>query len=454
VSAESALGEGTEARRRTRSVEVLVVGAGPAGLAAAADLARAGIEVEVLERESEPGGIPRHSHHAGYGLRDLHRWLRPMTGPAYARCWTTRAVDAGARVRTSTSVTGWASGSQDPGEAGTPSLDVVSPDGLERVRAAAVLLATGARERPRSARLVAGSRPAGVYTTGQLQQAVHLHRQSVGRRAVVVGAEHVSYCALLTLAQAGVEVVALVTPHPRTQTFPAFAAAATVRWAVPVLCNTEVVALHGRPRLTSVEVRHDDGRSARIAADTVVFTADWIPDHELARRAGLPMAAGSRAPIVDTGLRTPRPGVFAAGNLVHPVHTADVVALAGQHAARSVRAWTLSGRDRSGWPAAAAAGGVRVEPGGAVLWVAPGLVPPSAAEADGARTPPPRGRFTIWLDRLVERPVLTVRQGGRVLLYRSRRRALLPGRAIDLPADWLDAVLDGGPPITMGVEPA
>jgi len=66
VSAESALGEGTEARRRTRSVEVLVVGAGPAGLAAAADLARAGIEVEVLERESEPGGIPRHSHHAGY----------------------------------------------------------------------------------------------------------------------------------------------------------------------------------------------------------------------------------------------------------------------------------------------------------------------------------------------------------------------------------------------------
>src|SRR4051794_36445163 len=161
--------------------QVLIVGAGPAGLSAAAELARTGRgDVLVLEREAEAGGIPRHSHHTGFGRRDLHRIL---TGPGYARRLVDRAAGAGAGIRTSAMVTGWA----EDGSA-----EVTSPDGRFRVDAGAVLIATGARERPRSGRLVPGDRPDGVFTTGQLQNHVHRSRGRPGRRAVVVGAELVS----------------------------------------------------------------------------------------------------------------------------------------------------------------------------------------------------------------------------------------------------------------------
>ena len=129
------------ARRRAvtgvETAEVVVVGAGPAGLAAARELARAGVgRVVVLEREQEPGGIPRHSDHPGFGLRDLRRSLR---GPEYARRLLDAAMTAGAEIRTSAMATGWA---------GSHTLDVTSPLGRVHLQSRAVVLATGARERP------------------------------------------------------------------------------------------------------------------------------------------------------------------------------------------------------------------------------------------------------------------------------------------------------------------
>ena len=129
--------------------DVVIVGAGPAGLTAARYLRTSGVpSVLVLEREAEAGGIPRHSDHLGYGVRDLRTLL---SGPAYARRLAERAEAAGADIRLSTTVTGWA---------GDRSLLVTSPQGRRRIDARAVVLATGARERPRSARLVpATARP-------------------------------------------------------------------------------------------------------------------------------------------------------------------------------------------------------------------------------------------------------------------------------------------------------
>jgi flavin-dependent dehydrogenase len=141
-------------------VDVAIIGAGPAGLAAATELGRHDASVVILEREAQPGGIPRHSDHQGYGLRDLRRLT---SGPRYARRWSELAERAGAELRPRTQVTGWS---------GEGVLELTSPHGREELRARAVVLATGCRERPRPARLVPGTRPQGVMTTGMLQQLV------------------------------------------------------------------------------------------------------------------------------------------------------------------------------------------------------------------------------------------------------------------------------------------
>ena len=326
---------------------VVVVGAGPAGLSAAVELLRLGAgPVLVADRESEPGGVPRHSWHTGYGLRDLRR---VMTGPAYARSLVSAALSAGADLRAGTTVTGWT-----PGPDGTYAVTMTSPAGRQTVQAAAVLLATGCRERPRTARLVPGDRPVGVMTTGELQQRVYLGGERLAGRALVVGAEHVSFSAALTLEHAGADVVALVTEHERQQSYAAFRFGAAVRWRVPVWTCSAVRRIAGRGRLEGVEVADVRTGAARfVPCEVVVFTGDWIPDHELARLAGLAMDPGTRGPAVDTTLATSLTGVFAAGNLVHAAETADIAALSGRHAARHIAAF-LGGEAAAARPGAAA----------------------------------------------------------------------------------------------------
>ena len=411
---------------------VVVVGAGPAGLSAAIELRRLGAgPVLVADREESPGGVPRHSWHTGYGLRDLRR---VMTGPAYARALTSAAVAAGAELRTGTTVTGWT-----PGPDGSHAVTMTSPGGPETVAAAAVLLATGCRERPRTARLVPGDRPAGVMTTGELQQRVYLGGERLAGRALVVGAEHVSFSAALTLAHAGADVVALVTEHERQQSYAAFRFGAAVRWRVPVWTSSAVRRIAGRGRLEGCEVADVRTGAARfVPCEVVVFTGDWIPDHELARLAGLAMDAGTRGPAVDATLSTSQTGVFAAGNLVHAAETADIAALSGRHAARHIAALL------AGEPAASVAGATRrpilVTP--PLQWISPNTIGGSAA-------PPPLGRFVLRSADFRRGARLEVRQDGR-LLARSRPARLVPGRPVHLGAGWLGRVDPAGGPVRVG----
>lgn len=302
------------AEPQVRRVGVLVVGAGPAGLAAAAALATAGAgRVEVLDRETQAGGVPRHCAHGGFGT-----WTHPLTGPGYARLLTEAATRAGAVLRTGVTALDWA---------GPRTLTTVGPQGPETIEARAVVLATGSRERPRAARLVPGTRPTGVYTTGELQQAVHLFGQSIGTRAVVVGADTVSYAAAHTVRAAGAEVVALVTDHPRARGAAVRAQAARLRHRIPLLTDTTVTELLGHGRLSGVRVRHRDGRTTTLACDTVVFTGDFVAADELARQAAV---------TLGTGPYTSRPGVFAAGALLHPGRRASAAYRAGAEAADAV----------------------------------------------------------------------------------------------------------------------
>jgi thioredoxin reductase len=400
----------------------VVVGAGPAGLACAIELRRRGVgEVLVLEREARAGGIPRHCDHQGFGVRDMKRLL---SGPSYAHRYLSAARAAGCHVEEEAMVTGWSR---------EGSLEVTSPGGRRSLTAEAVVLATGCRERPRAARLVPGSRPCGVMSTSALQQLVHDYGKRMAGRALIVGAEHVSFSALMTLRSSGAEVAAMVTELPRQQSLALAGAAARVRYGTPVWTRTALRAIHGRPRVERVELENlDTGRVRSLECEIVVLSADWIPEHELTVGAGAALDEGTRGPRVDTALRTTRTGVFAAGNLLHGAEPADVAALSGRHAAWAVTRWLA---DRQGWPAAAVPILARAPLG----WVSPNaLSAPSEA--------PPRGAFALRASVFLERPWLEILQAGR-LLWRGRVRRLQPGRSTRLTAEWLASADPAGEPI-------
>ncbi len=400
--------------------DVLIVGAGPAGLGAALELRRLGVRgVRVVEREPEAGGVPRMCHHTGFGIRDLHRMY---DGPTYARRFARLVEAAGISIETSTTVTGWA---------GPLALSLTSPRGLEQVEAGAILLATGCRERPRAARLVPGSRPQGVFTTGSLQQFVHGHAQLVGRRAVVVGAELVSLSALLALAESGCAVVMMITDHPRHQIYFPFLPfkwyAANVLTRTPIAVRARISRILGLRRVEAVEVTHlDGGRVEMVACDTVVFSGDWIPEHELARNGGVLIDPATRGPLVDMSLRTSVRGIFAAGNLLRGAEMADVAALEGRGVARHIRDFL----ERDRWPEAR----LPIQSASPIVWVSPGTITCDDRASGG---------FLFRVRQFCRNADVQVRQGERTL-YQRRFRRLRPNQSIRLDSGWLASVNPAG----------
>ncbi len=404
--------------------DVAIIGAGPSGLAAATELRRLGVDsVVVLDREAAAGGIPRHANHQGYGVRDLRR---VMSGPRYAARWARAAARAGSQLLLDTQVTGWS-------EAGA--LEVTSAAGRRELSADAVVLATGCRERPRSARLIAGTRPQGVMNTGMLQQLVYLAHERVGSRAVVVGAEHVSFSALMTLHHGGARAVAMTTELPRHQSFAAFRIGAAARYRTRLLTRNTVTAIRGDRRVEAVEVTDlDTGCVETIECDLVVLTADWIPDHELAVLGGARLDPGTRGPAVDALLRTTRPGLFAAGNVLHGAEPADVAALSGRHVARGV-VEHLAG---SPWPSP----GVPVTCLEPLHWIVPNEV------LIGAR--PARGRYLLRAREELHHVRIRMSQDGRELGCHRLAR-VIPGRSASLGTSWTELVDRRGGPVVISL---
>ena len=339
-------------------------------------------------------------------------------------------MDAGAEVLTETMVTGWLPDGP---------LELTGPGGRSLLEPEAVILARGCRERPRSARLVPGSRPAGVLTTGTLQQLVYLKGERLGGRALVVGAEHVSFSALLTLTHGGARPVGMTTELARHQSLATFRAGAALRFRTPLWTRTAVSAIHGSPRVEEVELTDlDSSRTRGLACETIVFTADWIPDHELAVMGGLDLDAGTRGPVVDAALRTSRPGVFAAGNLLHGAEQADVAALGGRHAGASVARHLHGGS----WPERR----VPVLCRAPLAWVSPNALSPAAG-------PPPRARFLVRSREFLTQPRVEIAQDGRAL-WSGRMARLVPGRSARLPDEWTARADPDGGPVTVFVRSA
>lgn len=289
-------------------VDVLIVGAGPAGLSAASVLAGAGQRVVVVERQAEPGGIPRFCGHSPFGMREFGRVLG---GRAYARRLAETARAAGVEIWLNHAVTEL---SEDL------TAEIATPDGMRSLRPRQVLLATGMREASRAERLLPGERPLGVLTTGALQDLWFGRRALPFRRPVILGSELVAMSAILTCRQAGAPPVALLEAAGRLETgFPARLLPGLL--GVPVLTGVRIADILAQDgRLAAVEVEMQGSRR-RIDCDGLVLTGAFRPEAGLARPCGLAMDAEGW-PRVDAMGRTSRAGIFAAGNLLPGVRTA------------------------------------------------------------------------------------------------------------------------------------
>lgn len=321
---------------RSITKDVVIVGAGPAGLSAAIELKRQGIKnILVVDREPEAGGMPRFCHHTGFGREDLWRmWL----GPKYAKYYRDLADKMDVEVRTSTTILRWGESAKEHED--SRSLNFTSPQGTGAIDAQAVLLATGVRERPRAARMIPGTRPQGIFTTGSLQRFVYQEHLPVGNRAVIVGAEVVSLSALMTLNHAGVRCMMMVTEESAHQIeFPYI----VVKWAVadiltrtPIITHARVTNIFGHKRVEGIELTHASGQTEIVDCDTVIFTGNWIPENEIARLGGLTINPVTHGPQIDGNFHSSAKGVFVAGNLLRGAETADRCALEGKRAAKSI----------------------------------------------------------------------------------------------------------------------
>jgi thioredoxin reductase len=309
------------------STEVAIVGSGPAGLAAAAQLARDGItDILIIERDDALGGLPRFCDHLGFGWEYSRRL---DTGPRFVRRLV-HELPRTARILLRTTAL-----RVSPG----PMVKIVGPEtGFASISAKAVLIATGIREQSRGGRLVPGTRPEqGILTTGLLQQLVHRGVAIEHGRMVVVGSEHVAFSAILTGRRAGLRTVAMVESQVRPQSWP-LAAFIARAMGTEMLLGTQVLEVLGRDRVESVVVR-DHGREVQtIACDYVLFSGGWIPESLLVSDSGGQLDEKAGGPIVDQFLRTTIPAVFAAGNVLRPVESSGRVALEGAFAARSIAA--------------------------------------------------------------------------------------------------------------------
>jgi hypothetical protein len=203
---------------------------------------------------------------------------------------------------------------------------------------------------------------------------------------------------------------------------------------VPVSTRTRVVRIIGRDRVTAVEVERD-GRRRLVECDTVVFSADWIPDHELARLHGIELDAGTLGPLVDTALRTSRPGIFAAGNLLHPVDTADVAALDGRQVAETVLDWLRHGTGTGTGTA------IRLHAGAGLRWITPGLIEPGGASRS----------LSAWADQAIRRPLVVIEQDGRTRAGRRLAWLAAPGRVTRIPAGLVSALDPAGGDATVSL---
>ena len=320
-------------------VDVLVVGAGPAGLAAAIAAKEDGIDnLLVIEREHNPGGILRQCIHNGFGL---HRFKEELTGPEYAQRDIDKAAEMGIEIQTDTTVL------DVDGENHLVTC-VSSAKGIEVIEAKAIILAMGCRERPRGALATPGTRCAGIYSAGTAQKFVNLLGYMPGKRCVILGSGDIGLIMARRMTLQGAKVLACVELMPFSSGLNRNIVQCLNDYDIPLYLSHTVVDIKGKERLTGVTVAKVDenrqpipGSEIEFDCDTLLLSVGLIPENELSEGAGVKLSPLTSGAEVDDVLQTNLPGIFACGNVLHVHDLVDHVSnesfKAGHAAAAYVR---------------------------------------------------------------------------------------------------------------------
>jgi len=318
--------------------ELVIIGGGPAGMAAAVAAREAGVrDILILERDNALGGILRQCIHNGFGL---HRFGEELTGPEYAYRYEKQVREMEIPFMLDTMVI------------------EVSPDrcvtamnkemGIFTVKAGAVILAMGCRERPKGALNIAGHRPSGIYTAGTAQKFVNMKGYMPGRKVVILGSGDIGLIMARRMTLEGAEVKAVCELMPYSGGLARNIEQCLNDFNIPLKLSHTVVDIHGKERLTGVTIARVDekrrpipGSEERIDCDTLLLSCGLIPENELSIGAGIPLDRVTGGAIVNGDRETALEGIFACGNVLHVHDLVDYVSeeavIAGEAAARFIR---------------------------------------------------------------------------------------------------------------------
>lgn len=316
-----------------RSVDVLIIGGGPAGLAAAIAARKNGAEVLLLEREARLGGILKQCIHDGFGLV---RYGEKLSGPEYAGRFIDEFHALEIEALTLTFVT-----RIEKKQEGFL-ITAVNREGLEQIHTKALILATGCRERTAKQVSIHGTRPAGVFTAGTAQHFTNLLGLLPTQKCVILGSGDIGLIMARRLTLEGAEVLGVYEAKPTPSGLTRNLHQCLHDFDIPLHLSHTVTRVFGQDRLSAVEIMQVDermnpipGTAQRVECDALILSVGLIPENELAEGLGVVIDPKTKGPLCDAGLMTSVPGVYSCGNALHVNDLVDYVSQSGETAGQN-----------------------------------------------------------------------------------------------------------------------